>query len=506
MAANANLNGLSRRHGVKVGAGSVLSVEEVALAVGQEIGHSSVKSAARMNRAVVLFVEQVEQANRLVETGITVGGQFVQVTPLTRPAARITLSNVPPFVSDEFLERELSRHGKMVSPIRKLMSGCRSPLLRHVVSHRKQVHMILNNRAEEFNYRFVVRVDNFDYVLFATSSALKCFNCGEEGHLARACPNRAVPDAVEAEPATPAGPEAPQPVPAARRRRCGAEWGPAVPDGAEMQSKAEGKWSEWSGARDNVEMVVEVTGESGEAGKEIDPTGVAFEVMGGLGETGDGKSEISELGEAGEMGDMGQTGEQGVAVGDVGQETGERGAPGKMAGELGVGGMTTGEQGEVSVSTGELGEGGAGTSEGSGGVSEWRPAPAKRRRKQKNVMEDGGDRKAGWLEDAATATDNSDQEYMSDASELSNTVADSERDDLYPLSMIKNFLTKTKGMRGPDLEIYFPDKLLFIQSASHWIKHRAASDLTDPEIFQLRKHMGKARKQLRELSNKSTSL
>ncbi|TWW64981.1 hypothetical protein D4764_22G0006280 [Takifugu flavidus] len=73
MAANAGLTGLSRRHGVKVGAGSMLSVEEVALAVGQEIGHSSVKSAACMNRAVVLFLEKVEQANRLVETGITGG-------------------------------------------------------------------------------------------------------------------------------------------------------------------------------------------------------------------------------------------------------------------------------------------------------------------------------------------------------------------------------------------------------------------------------------------------
>ncbi|TWW73712.1 hypothetical protein D4764_15G0011080 [Takifugu flavidus] len=277
MAANANLNGLSRRHGVKVGAGSVLSVEEVALAVGQEIGHSAVKSAARMNRAVVLFVENVDQANRLVETGITVGGQFVQVTPLTQPAARITLSNVPPFIGDEFLERELSRHGKLLSPIRKLLS-----------------------------------------------------------------------------------------------------------------------------------------------------------VLGGLGETGDGMNEISELGEPGEMGDMGETGEQGVAVGDVGQETGERGAPGKIAGELGVGGMTT--------------------------------APAKRRRKQKNVMNDGGDRKAGRLEDAAAATDTSDQEYMSNASELPNTVADSKRNDLYPPSMIKNFLTKTKGMRGPDLGIYFPDKL---QSGGH---------------------------------------
>ncbi|TWW55886.1 hypothetical protein D4764_09G0009360 [Takifugu flavidus] len=190
-------------------------------------------------------------------------------------------------------------------------------------------------------------------------------------------------------------------------------------------------------------MVVEVTGESGEAGKEMDPTGVAFEVLGGLGETGDGMSEISELGEAGEMRDMG---EQGVAVGEVGRGTGEHGAPGMVAGELGEGGMST-----------------------------------------------------------AAATD-SDQEYTSDGSELSNTVVDSERDDVYSPGMIKTFLIKTKGMRGPDLGIYFPDKLLFIHSASHWIKHRAASDLTDPEIFRLRKHMGKTRKQLRELSNKSKSL
>lgn len=146
-----------------------------------------------MNRAVVLFLEKVEQANRLVETGITVEGQFAQVTLLTQPTARIALSKVPPFISDKFLPRKLSGHGKMVSPISKLLSGRKSPLLRHVVSHCRQVHMVLNNGVE-FNYRFVVRVDDFDYILFATSSALKWFKCSKEGHLARACPNCSVPD------------------------------------------------------------------------------------------------------------------------------------------------------------------------------------------------------------------------------------------------------------------------------------------------------------------------
>lgn len=44
-------------------------------------------------------------------------------------------------------------------------------------------------------------MDDFDYTLFATSSALKYFNSGEEGHLARACPSRPVLDVLAAKPA-----------------------------------------------------------------------------------------------------------------------------------------------------------------------------------------------------------------------------------------------------------------------------------------------------------------
>ncbi|TWW56174.1 hypothetical protein D4764_08G0001610 [Takifugu flavidus] len=193
MAANANLTGLSKRHGVKVWWREGGTGEQV----GGDGDHR--------------------------------GGKFVQVTPLTQRAARITLSNMPLFVSDEFLAKKLSRHGKLVSPIRKVLSGCRSPLLRHVVSHHRQVHMVLNNN------------------LLAISSALKCFNCGEEGHLARACPSRLV-----------------------------------------------------SGERENVKVVVEVTGESGEAGKVMDLPGVAIEVVCGfdeLGKTGEGMGEMGEAGE-----------------------------------------------------------------------------------------------------------------------------------------------------------------------------------------------------------------
>ncbi|KAK9533206.1 hypothetical protein VZT92_008344 [Zoarces viviparus] len=64
-----SLSHLTRKHGIKISAGFPCSVEDIGLAVGEMVGHSSVKSAARMNSAVVIFLDQVEKVNRLIETG-----------------------------------------------------------------------------------------------------------------------------------------------------------------------------------------------------------------------------------------------------------------------------------------------------------------------------------------------------------------------------------------------------------------------------------------------------
>jgi len=98
------------------------------------------------------------------------------------------LSNVPPFISDDFL-RELPQQGKIVSPFKIVLSGCKSPLLKQVVSHRRKVYMIYN-RHQDLKIVFHVKVEDFEYVLFATTSIIQCFGCGQEGHVARACPEK----------------------------------------------------------------------------------------------------------------------------------------------------------------------------------------------------------------------------------------------------------------------------------------------------------------------------
>lgn len=186
----AGLETLTRRHAFKLCPSIDCSVEDCALAVGGIVGYDSVKSASRMNNGVVIFVDSFDKVATIVEQGVTIKDILVQAVPLVNPAKKIILSQVPPFISNEMLERELSRHGQLMSPIKTIGLGCKSPHLRHVVSFRRQVFMILKNNSEELNLVFKFRVDDYDYNVYVTSGKIKCLGCGTEGHLIRACPKK----------------------------------------------------------------------------------------------------------------------------------------------------------------------------------------------------------------------------------------------------------------------------------------------------------------------------
>lgn len=177
-----SLEFLTRRHGVKIDA--TASIEECSLAVSAVVGHENVLSASRMKNAIVLFV------NLLVESGVEIGGIFTSVLPLSTPSKRVTLSNVPPFIKNEVLVGMLSRYGKLVSPIKMILIGSKSSLLKHVVSFRHYVHMVLKDNVEELDLTLNFRHEEFNYVIYATTNTMRCFGCGENGHLIRGCPKR----------------------------------------------------------------------------------------------------------------------------------------------------------------------------------------------------------------------------------------------------------------------------------------------------------------------------
>ncbi|KAK3514786.1 hypothetical protein QTP70_031014, partial [Hemibagrus guttatus] len=169
-------------------AAAACPVEECAAAVAKLIGVKSIVTAARMNKSVVMFVDDVSKAEAVVLKGVVMKGTLVKVFPLSTPARRVILSNVPPFIDDEDLCTLLSRFGKVVSPVKMLPTGCKDPELRHIYSYRRQAFMILNNRDEDLNVIFKTKCDGGEYTIYATSGSLKCFGCAQEGHLVRNCP------------------------------------------------------------------------------------------------------------------------------------------------------------------------------------------------------------------------------------------------------------------------------------------------------------------------------
>lgn len=82
---------------------SAVSVEKCCLAVGKVVGHESILSASRINNVTVIFLSTVEKENKLVEEGIVVDKLFTPVLPLSTPSNKVTLSNIPLFLSDKIL-------------------------------------------------------------------------------------------------------------------------------------------------------------------------------------------------------------------------------------------------------------------------------------------------------------------------------------------------------------------------------------------------------------------
>ncbi|KAK3542561.1 hypothetical protein QTP86_030058, partial [Hemibagrus guttatus] len=90
---------------------------------GNVVGHENIVSASRMNSAIVVFLNDVEKVRKLTQNGIVGNNETILVSPLSSPVKKVMLSNVPPFISDEAIGKELSRYGRMVSPIKKIPLG-----------------------------------------------------------------------------------------------------------------------------------------------------------------------------------------------------------------------------------------------------------------------------------------------------------------------------------------------------------------------------------------------
>ncbi|KAI4885370.1 hypothetical protein NFI96_008195 [Prochilodus magdalenae] len=121
-----------------------------------------------------------------IESGFGVKGVLVQVSPLSAPATRVVISNVPPFIKNE-----LARFGKFASAMKMIPLGCKSTAVKHVLSFRRQVFMFLASCDQHLDISFRCKHGDSSYVVFASTERLRCFECGDIGHKQFGCPHRA---------------------------------------------------------------------------------------------------------------------------------------------------------------------------------------------------------------------------------------------------------------------------------------------------------------------------
>uniref|UniRef100_A0A8C4WXL2 CCHC-type domain-containing protein n=1 Tax=Eptatretus burgeri TaxID=7764 RepID=A0A8C4WXL2_EPTBU len=95
----------------------------------------------------------------------------------------------PPFITNDKLMCILSRYGTVVSKI-SIPLRARDERIKHVMSFRRQVYMVLPDRGDDtsLNISFQVTLNKYEYQMYATSASLTCFNCGVFGHVKRFCP------------------------------------------------------------------------------------------------------------------------------------------------------------------------------------------------------------------------------------------------------------------------------------------------------------------------------
>ncbi len=55
------------------------------------------------------------------------------ITPLSAPAIKVIISNVPLFVGNEGIIRELTRFGKIAGAVKEIPLGCKNAALKHVL-------------------------------------------------------------------------------------------------------------------------------------------------------------------------------------------------------------------------------------------------------------------------------------------------------------------------------------------------------------------------------------
>lgn len=124
--------------------------DDYIIGVGNLIGAKNIIFASRVsNNRICIYLSSKNTVESFVSIheGITIKDTFVKARRLVSPAKRVILSNVSPCIPHEIIEQELKRLNlKVVSQITFIGAGLTNPEYKHILSFRRQVYIILDEK------------------------------------------------------------------------------------------------------------------------------------------------------------------------------------------------------------------------------------------------------------------------------------------------------------------------------------------------------------------------
>ena len=181
---------ISRNNAIVFNASNTIPIRTYLTSLAAQIGDATIVSSSRIsNGRVCAHLCSRDAAIRAVQNGLTHGGDFIELTPLAQPTTRLTLSNVYPEIPNTVLIKNLQSFCKVSSAIRQIPLGFKDKHLAHIMSFRRHVHVLLNPNItlpDHINFMHM----GINYRVYLSTESVRCFECGEPGHVANACKKR----------------------------------------------------------------------------------------------------------------------------------------------------------------------------------------------------------------------------------------------------------------------------------------------------------------------------
>ena len=178
---------VTRDNGIAFRAADNVSVQTYIDAITEDFPPEYIVSASRIsNGRIAIYLSSRQAVINTVQQGLSFDGSFLELTPLVRPTTRLTLSNVYPEIPNGVIAANLSAFCKVVSQIKPIPLGLKRTNLTHIMSFRRQVQVLLNPNVtppDHINFTF----SGTNYRVFISTESVRCFSCGELGHISRSC-------------------------------------------------------------------------------------------------------------------------------------------------------------------------------------------------------------------------------------------------------------------------------------------------------------------------------